>query len=149
MDIRSGTQASKLSNFHPRKFTFDSVECNSMEGLLQSLKFESHDIQKTICLLVGKKAKFRGKKRNKSWKRNQTLWWKGNSYKRDSIEYQQLLDDMFNALSLNNKFKIALLQTNDAILTHSIGSNDITNTVLTENEFCSRLMKIRNRLKLE
>lgn len=34
-----------------------------MEGLLQSFKFENHEMQKEVCKLVGKKAKFKGKKK--------------------------------------------------------------------------------------
>ena len=42
MDIGSKAiyPASALSNFSPHPFTFDGVECNSMEGLLQSFKFD-------------------------------------------------------------------------------------------------------------
>lgn len=43
MDIGSGNgfPAANLSNFHPHSFVIDGVECNSMEGFLQSLKFSS------------------------------------------------------------------------------------------------------------
>lgn len=41
MDIGSGTgyPSANLSNFSPHVFTVDGIECNSMEGFLQSLKF--------------------------------------------------------------------------------------------------------------
>lgn len=40
MDIGSGTgfPTAALSNFAPHPFIIDGVECNSMEGFLQSLK---------------------------------------------------------------------------------------------------------------
>ena len=43
MDIGkgSGGVAGRLSNFTPRKFIFDGVECNSIEGVLQSFKFKN------------------------------------------------------------------------------------------------------------
>ena len=116
-----------------------------MEGFLQSLKFENPDMQAQVCTLVGKKAKFKGKK--KKWWRNQTLYWRGKPIKRDSIEYQELLDRAFNALSENASFRRALLTTNNATLTHSISKNKITETVLTRQEFCQRLTKIRKRLQ--
>ena len=146
MDIgkSSNEVASRLSNFTPREFIFDDVKCNSMEGLLQSFKFEKEHIQREICLLTGLKAKRKGQKRNKAWKRIQTLWWKNKTYKRDSIEYQKLLDKAFLALSTNKKFMKDLLSTGDAIFTHSIGKNKIQDTVLTEKEFCSRLQKLKN-----
>lgn len=75
------------------------------------------------------------------------MYWRGIPIKRDSKEYQDLLDKAFNALSENKGFQRALLATNNATLTHSIGKNKITETVLTRQEFCQRLTKIRERLK--
>lgn len=149
MDIGSkkGYPSANLSNFHPHPFWFDGILCNSMEGLLQSFKFENADVQRTVCQLVGLKAKFRGKKRNKAWKRAQTLWWKGVPMDRHGDEYQALLDRAFDALAENTKFRKALLATGNANLTHKIGSHDPTHTCLTKREFCGRLMKIRERLK--
>lgn len=147
MDIGSGTgyPSSALSNFAPHVFFIDGIQCNSMEGFLQSLKFKDPEMQKTVCLLVGKAAKFKGKK--KKWYRTQILYWQGKEIARDSDEYQQLLDRAFNALSENEGFRKALLATGNATLTHSIGKNKINETVLTKQEFCSRLMKIRNSLR--
>ena len=62
MDIRSNGSypGSDLSNFDPHRFWLDGVECGSMEGLLQSLKFEEVPLQAKMCKLVGKAAKRRG-----------------------------------------------------------------------------------------
>ena len=121
MDIGSGSNypSCTLSNFAPHPFELDEVQCNSMEGFLQSLKFKDEEMQKAVCLLVGKAAKFKGKK--KKWYRTQTLYWKGKAYKRDSEDYQLLLDRAYDALSQNSGFQKALLATGDAVLTHSIG----------------------------
>ena len=147
MDIGSGSgfPSATLSNFAPHPFVIDGVECNSMEGFLQSLKFSNPDMQKEVCKLGGKAAKFKGKK--KKWWLTQTLWWQGVEIARSSQEYQDLLDRAFNALAQNNGFRTALLATGNAVLTHSIGKNKITETVLTRQEFCSRLTKIREGLK--
>lgn len=147
MDIGSGKQypANSLSNFSPHPFMFDGVECNSMEGLLQSFKFTSVDMQKEVCKLVGKMAKFKGKQ--KKWFLTQTLNWNGKEYKRDSKEYQELLDRAFDALSKNTSFQNALLATGDSVLTHEIGKSKESETVLTKREFISRLNKIREKLK--
>lgn len=101
MDIgsRSGYPSSSLSNFAPHPFVIDGVQCNSMEGFLQSLKFSSVEMQQHVCTLVGKAAKFKGKK--KKWYRNQILYWGGNQYHRGSKEYQNLLDGAYEALSKN------------------------------------------------
>lgn len=146
MDIGSGKgyPSSALSNFSPYKFVFDGVECNSMEGLLQSFKFSSVEMQIEVCKLVGKQAKFRGK--GKKWYRKQKLYWQGVEYDRASDEYQMLLDRAYEALSSNTKFQQALIASGNATLRHSLGKNKINETVLTEQEFCSRLTKIRNSL---
>lgn len=49
--------------------------------------------------------------------------------------------------SKNQSFKKALLATNNATLTHSIGKTKIQETVLTRQEFCRRLMRLRSELK--
>lgn len=144
MDIGSGNgyPSAALSNFAPHKFVIDGVECNSMEGFLQSLKFSNPEMQVHICTLVGKKAKFAGKP--KKWWRDQTLYWQGVSIKRDSDEYQQLLNRAYRELSKNQKFMNALMATGNATLTHKMGRKKINETVLTQKEFCSRLTNIRS-----
>lgn len=145
MDIGSGAgyPSASLSNFAPHPFVIDGVECASMEGFLQSLKFESVEMQTYVCTLVGKAAKFKGKK--KKWFQTQTLYWRGVAIKRDSDEYQQLLDRAYDALNENEGFRKALEATGNATLTHSIGKNNIRETVLTTREFCSRLTRLREQ----
>ena len=53
---------------------------------------------------------------------------------------------LFRAVK-NEGFKKALLATGSATLTHSIGKNDLHTTVLTQSEFCRRLISIREQLK--
>lgn len=144
---RAGFPAGNLSNFTPHAFVFEGVECASMEGLLQSFKSEDLKEQVEICKLVGFNAKRRGQELNEAWKSCQTLWWQGRAFDRQSKEYQLLLDKAFDALAENKLFRHALLASGDEILTHTIGCSDSRDTVLTEDEFCSRLMRIRLRLK--
>lgn len=149
MDIssKSGYPASSLSNFSPHPFVIDGVECTSMEGFLQSLKFKNPAIQKEVCKLFGGHAKKRGSRRNKHWRRMQVLWWKGVEYDRHGEAYQQLLDRAFSQLAKNQKFANALLATGNATLTHAMGRRKPQETILTTQEFCSRLTKERERLK--
>ena len=147
MEIGSGAgfPGDALSNFAPHPFVIDGVECASMEGFLQSLKFSNPDMQREVCKLVGKAAKFKGKP--KKWYRTQTLYWQGKEYKRDSEEYQELLDRAYNELGKNTGFQRALLATGNATLTHSIGKNKQSETVLTVKEFISRLYRLRAELQ--
>lgn len=148
MDIGSGNgyPSSALSNFSPHPFVLDGVQCNSMEGFLQSLKFKSVDMQEAVCKLVGKTAKFKGKK--KPWYRTQTLYWCGVEYKRSSDEYQELLDRAYRAMfEQSESFKNALKAAGKgAVFTHSMGKSDESKTVLTTSEFCGRLMRLKTEL---
>ena len=147
MDIGSGAgyPAASLSNFSPHPFSIDGVQCASMEGFLQSLKYKGADMQREVCTLVGKAAKFKGKK--KKWFRDQTLYWQGRSIPRKSGEYQELLDKAFNAMfEQSNSFKKALKASGKATLTHSMGKNDESRTVLTNREFIRRLTQLRAKL---
>lgn len=147
MDIGSGTgyPAGALSNFAPHPFVFDGVQCNSMEGFLQGLKFSNPDMQAYVCTLVGKAAKFKGKK--KKWWRDQTLYWKGVPIARESEAYEVLIENAYNAMFLNDGFRRALAATGNATLTHSMGKNKPSETVLTEREFCRNLMRLRDLIK--
>ena len=102
-------------------------------------------MQKEVCKLVGRAAKQKGA--TKKWQKHQTLYWQGRKYKRDSQDYQDLLDRAYDALSQNTSFQKALLATNNATLTHSMGKKKMTDTVLTTSEFISRLNRIRTELQ--
>lgn len=134
-----------LSNFAPNRFYFDGVDCWSMEGLINAFKFDDEEEQKEICSLVGIVAKVRAS--HKEWWHEQKLYWRGVTYERESDEYQDLLDRAYLALAQNSAFRKALLATGDKILTHKIGGQKSSETVLTEQEFCSRLNWIRYLIK--
>lgn len=150
MDIGSGHgyPAGALSNFAPHPFVFRGIPVSSMEGFLQGLKYSNPEMQKHVFTLVGKAAKFKGKK--KKWWRTQILYFQGVEMKRDSQEYQVLLDEVFREMFHQNKSAHdALIATQNAVLTHSMGKSKMAETVLTEREFCSRLMRIRGELEAE
>ena len=150
MDIKAGRPypSGALSNFAVHPFTFRGIAVTSMEGLLQAFKFKSPEMQVHICTLAGRKAKMSGKA--KTWYKTQTLWWQGKELKRDSEEYQQMLDEAYECMfDQCEAARDALLATQNAVLTHSIGKRKINETVLTEQEFCSRLTKNRARLNMQ
>ena len=132
----------ELSNFTAVTFYVDDIKCNSMEGFLQSLKFSDLEKQIEVCKLIGVQAKFKGKK--KKWYKDQLLYWKGQVIDRHSDEYQKLLDKAFSAISMNDEYKVRLKKTNGYILTHDIGKTNPKQTILTVDEFCNRLMKLRD-----
>lgn len=150
LDVRVGgaAPAAQLSNFMARRFVFDAIDCGSMEGLLQSLKFEDLAEQREVCRLAGLAAKRRGAGRTAAWQAVQTLWWRGEAMRRDSDMYQRFLDRAYYALVQQSAaFRAALLATGEATLTHVMGNKPAAVTILTEHEFCSRLQRIRTWLR--
>lgn len=144
MDVGSkhGYPASALSNFSPHKFTLDGIVCHSMEGFLQSLKFPTLEMQVEVCKLVGFAAKRKGA--NKNWKESQILHWQGVVYRRESVEYANLLTRAFTAMvEQSSGFRDALIASGTAIFTHTMGKNKERETVLTEREFCNLLNRMR------
>ena len=136
--------ANVLSNFSPNNFVLDGIQCASMEGFLQSLKFWSKKKQLSICRLSGKEAKCSADVFvNIRWKLFQSLQWQGKRYKRNSTEYTLLITRAFDALSTNTAFCQALIATNDEKLQHSIGKHNKKDTILTEEEFIAQLYRLR------
>lgn len=137
VDIGVGDHAS-LSNFTPREFIFQGEVCASMEGLLQSLKFPILEKQKKVRLMTDIRAKRTGKK--KKWYLDQTLYFLDEGIDRHSQRYQEIIDEMFEALyEQDDAFRHALSAIKEQHLMHSHGNSDPRRTILTEKEFLQRL----------
>lgn len=137
--------SSALSNFAPHAFFFCGAEFACMEALLQSLKFQDPEVQASLWQLNGKDAKAAGT--GVDWQGSQTLWFKGRPMERSGQEYQSFLNEAFIAMfSCSADARAALSATGTAKLTHSIGVQDPAQTILTEDELCSRLTLIRSHL---
>ena len=142
---RNPYPAGKLSNFTSFKFVLDGIECGSMEGFLQALKFENVSSQQATAKLSGYTAKKKGSARNKFWTSKQCLWWNGIEYNRKSFEYQNLLNRAYNALyEQNESFRKCLDDAGNAKFTHSMGNKNKKETCLTRSEFCGRLQHLKD-----
>ena len=137
--------ANILSNFSPNGFLFDGVECRSMEGFLQSLKYRNTEKQKAVCGLTGGKAKAAGKRRF-LWKITGNLYWKGRRYKRNGREFDLLRLAAYEALFSNDVFCAALQSAKGKILKHSIGKHKKRATILTEEEFIGYLNRLSEKI---
>ena len=140
----AGWPAGELSNLAEHHFVFEGETCASMEGLLQSLKFEDEAVARSIRSLHGLEAKAAGQVRNSMWQANQILWWQGWRLHRGGLEYQSLLERSFRAMyTQNEEARCALVATKGAALEHALGGNDPESTVLTNGEFCRILNTLR------
>lgn len=149
IDIHSKGEypANALSNFYPHKFVFDGVECASMEGFLQSLKTRNIKRQRMVCQLYGSAAKkrFSHRPQNLIWELTGNLYWQGRKIKRESLEYQSLIDSAYAAMMSSESFVQALRASEGYELQHSIGHHDIRKTALAEEEFIVRLNNCRKK----
>lgn len=135
----------KLSNFYPWSFVLDGVRCGSIEGFLQSLKFEDEETQHDVAQLHGYRAFKIGQEGN-SWKERQVLYWLGREYNRDSPAYQALLTSAYDALlDQNAEVRDILRSTAGLVLDHTMGKNDSHDTVLTRAEYVRQLDRLRWR----
>lgn len=133
--------ANILSNFAANDFTFDGVECASMEGFLQSLKYRNAEKQKAVCGMVGIEAKEAGS-RKRLWKLTGNLYWKGKRYKRKSKEFDALRLRAYEALLHNDEFRNAMISAKGKKLTHTMGKHKKRATILTEEEFIGYLSEL-------
>ncbi len=102
IDIKfKGEGAEKeLSNFTPHAFVIDGVECASMEGFLQSLKYRSVKKQKKVCALIGFAAKKAGA-RKFWWKVTGVVHWQGRRIKRNGKQFDRLIERAYLQLLSN------------------------------------------------
>lgn len=135
----------ELSNFTANFFKFRGVECGSMEGLLQSLKFPISEKQIKVAGLIGLKAKRKGQK--KKWYLDHLLYWQGQPICRFSEEYQALLREAYQALfEQSPEFRRNLKATGSEPLAHTLGKKSEQFTILTELEFVTILGELRDKL---
>ena len=139
--------AKRLSNLCAYAFVLDGVECGGIEGFLQSLKVEDQTTKLQIAKLHGFQAWRSGQDHN-GWKDTQTLYWNGGTIPRLSKKYQRLLERAYDAcFDANPEFAAALYESEDAILTHSMGKRNPTNSTLTEHEYIYNLYRLRARVQ--
>lgn len=143
---RSTGLAKSLSNFTERPFVYRGLQCGSMEGFLQSLKFLDFARAEDVARRIGYSAYKIGQTAN-SWQLNQTLFWQGQEIDRDSGLYQTIIRDAFcNQFHQNPLFQRDLRLSLGSDLDHSIGHDDITRTVLTKSEYLGHLEYLRGLL---
>jgi protein GP30.3 len=147
LSYRSGIELEKkLSNLYPYTFEIDGIEIKSIEGFLQSLKTNDINEKRKIWDMYGVEAWRYGQKFN-SWKDNQLLYWNGESIRRNSLLYTQLISKSYDRLFENKEFKSNLKRSMKYKLTHSIGQTDVSNTLLTKDEYIGNMERLRGKIK--
>ena len=137
-----------LSNLYPYSFKFRGKRVASIEGVLQGVKYKDKKIQNAILSYNGIDAYHtRAIDNVNSWRGSGLLYWQGKPMKRNSMEYENFVDELYLSASKNVLYKNALLSTGDKYLLHHIGNPDKTQTVLTRYELERELAVLRAFLR--
>ncbi len=136
-----------LSNLFPYKFEIDGVQCASMESFIQSLREENPDIQAKICSDCAGPHAYKLRVCLNDWRTDGFVYWRGKKIKRISEDYTALITRAYDALFEQNiLFRRALEHFKYHYLIHSIGKDDNTETLLTEEEYRFQLNRLKNIL---
>ncbi len=123
-----------LSNLFPYEFTFKRHKLNSIECFFQGIKFKDKDLQKKLFKYSGKEALVLQKASNYNWKETGTIYWQGKPIKRDSKDYDKLIDELYISAIQNEFYRNAIKNCNLPII-HAMGEIDKKDTVFTRYEF--------------
>lgn len=145
IDIHSAMPgpAGVLSNLSHHPFIFEGVQFGSIEGLLQGLRFKDIESQFKVFAMHGIEAKRTG--RSEPIK-NDTMYYKGVPMSRFSDRYVGIVRDGYNhCFAQNEVFRKAIYDTRNEELTHSIGKNNPSDTIWTNDEFLRILYDLKTK----
>lgn len=123
-----------LSNLFPYEFDFKGQHLHSIESFFQGIKFPDDKIQKYVFSYYGLDAVHIQIASDYDWKKTGDIYWQGQKIKRNSIEYDNLVDEVYISALQNPLYRQALGKVDRYIL-HSIGKDSKTETVFTRYEF--------------
>ena len=140
--------ARNLSNLYPISFKFRGKKVASIEGVLQGIKYKDKKMQNLVLKYSGLDAYHtRGANAANFWGNEGVLYWQGKPINRHAEEYQLFLDELYVSALKNPIYKSALLATGDKYLLHHIGNTNPNETVLTREEYESRINTLREFAK--
>lgn len=123
-----------LSNLFPYAFKFKGYKLHSIESFFQAIKFPSIKMQKKLYKYSGKEALVLQKATDYDWKKSGYIYFKGKKIKRDSLEYDSLLDELYISAIRNPFYRNAIKNCSLPII-HAIGETNKNETVFTRYEF--------------
>ena len=82
------------------------------------------------------------------WRKDGYVYWQGKSILRNSDEYAALITKAYDCLFEQNIiFRTILERFKDYHIIHSIGCDDIEETLLTENEYRYQLNRLKSKFE--
>lgn len=123
-----------LSNLFPYKFKFRGKKLASIENFFQGIKFKDKKTQNYVFTYYGTQAVHIKAASSYDWKETREIYWQGKAIKRESKEYELLIDELYIS-AIQNPLYRNILSNCDKQIIHSIGENDKKETTFTRYEF--------------
>lgn len=123
-----------LSNLFPYKFKFKGCTLNSLECFFQGIKFKDKRMQKKLFKYSGKEALVLQQATTYNWMENGIVYWRGKEVKRDSKEYDDIIDELYIS-AIQNEFYRNAIKNCKLPIVHLVGENSKNETVFTRYEF--------------
>lgn len=98
-----GNYQKLLSNLFPYTFKFKGYKLSSIESFFQAIKFKEKSMQKKLFKYSGKEALVLKEASLYDWKKTKEIYFLGKKINRNSIEYSNLIDELYIS-AVQNKF---------------------------------------------
>ena len=118
----------------PYKFKFKGYTLNSIECFFQGIKFKDKKMQKKLFKYSGKEALVLQEATTYNWKKTGIVYWRGKEIKRDSKEYDDIIDELYIS-AIQNEFYRNAIKNCKLPIVHMIGEDSKNETVFTRYEF--------------
>lgn len=141
-----GSLSKLLSNLYPYEFDFRKFHLRSIESFFQAIKFNNPAIQQMVFVYSGTDAYHIQMASSYNWKETGYIYWQGQAIKRDSEEYDLLVDEVYISALQNPLYRQAVKNTTKPII-HSIGKLLKSETVFTRYEFERQINSLSAFLK--
>lgn len=143
-----GPSSKVLSNLFPYEFVFRGKHLNSIETFFQGIKIKDKNTQEYVFKYSGLDSNNIKAASDFDWKESGIVYWQGKEIKRDSDEYDNIVDELYISAIQNPLYRNVLKNINKPII-HSMGEVDKKETVFTRYEFEFMLNCLVEFLKLE
>jgi len=137
------SQARLLSNLFPYQFIYFGCHVNSIEAVIQSLKYADEDLRRSCFTYADRDALDLRGMEPYAWQQDGILYTPAGPINRFSEEYQDFLDRLYLMVFKNHLYRHYLKGSSPKMLDHTIGEDNPQYTTLTRTEYISRLYALR------
>lgn len=137
------TPARVLSNLNPYEFYYFGHIANSIEAVLQSLKYSDRRDKIKCYKYRGLDAYHLRGMEPYAWEKDGILYTPYGKIDRFSEDYQKFIDKLYFSVFRNSLYRNNLFLSGDKKLDHTHGENKKEQTILTRTEYISRLYALR------